>query len=117
MDFREVKDFCKHAAPATKCPATYKDCNADNCPLTMQAQVDDKECEYYCPIVDKYRDDARMAKKELTKSEEAHKNQLDQNEEVQKELLNIINASFGLIDSTLFDLKDKLKNTCKLLEP
>lgn len=36
MEFREVKTYCKHAAPATKCPATFKDCNADNCPLAQR---------------------------------------------------------------------------------
>lgn len=50
MDFREVKTYCKHAAPATKCPATFKDCNADNCPL---AQREFKK-EYYC-ILATYR--------------------------------------------------------------
>ena len=117
MEFRQVKNFCKYAGAGVICPDNYKHCNADYCPLAIQNIIDDQECDRYCPIVDKYRGDARRAKQELISTQEAHKNQLYQNEEIEKELLSIINASFGLIDSTLFDLKDKLKNTCKLLEP
>ena len=49
MDFRTVKEFCKHAAPATKCPATFKDCNKDNCPLIR----DSDDCGKHCPLVNR----------------------------------------------------------------
>lgn len=45
MDFRDAKELCKHAAPATKCPATFQDCNADNCPLVR------KEFKRRCKII------------------------------------------------------------------
>lgn len=49
MEFRTVKEFCKHAAPATKCPATFKDCNKDNCPMVR----DSDECGEHCPLVNR----------------------------------------------------------------
>lgn len=49
MDFKQVKEFCKHAAPATKCPATFKNCNKDNCPLVR----DSDDCGEHCPLVNR----------------------------------------------------------------
>lgn len=49
MDFRTVKEFCKHAAQATKCPATFKDCNKDNCPMVR----DSDDCGEHCPLVNR----------------------------------------------------------------
>lgn len=103
MDFRTVKEFCKHAAPATKCPATFKDCNADNCPLAIQSSMIDG--------------DARGAKQEFLRTQESLKNLLDQYDEVKSELEESINKSLGLVYTTLCDLKDKIKITLKRLEP
>ena len=49
MEFRQVKEFCKHAATATKCPATFKNCNKDNCPLVR----DSDDCGEHCPLVNR----------------------------------------------------------------
>lgn len=117
MEFRTVKEFCKHAAPATKCPATFKDCNKDNCPLVIENIIDEQGCDLYCPIVDKYRGDARRAKQELIRTQESHKDLLDQYDVVKAETGETINKSLGLITSALFDLKDKLNTTLKRLEP
>lgn len=117
MDFRTIKEFCKHAAPATKCPATFKDCNADNCPMAINRIIDEDECDRYCPIVDKYRGDVRRAKQELIRTEESQKDLLEQHDVVKAELEESITKSLGLVNSTLYDLKDKLNTTLKRLEP
>lgn len=117
MEFSKVKEFCKHAGPGVICPDNFKNCNADNCPLAIQSFIDDEECDRYCPVVDKYRSDARRAKPELIRTQEAHKNLLDQYDEVKAELEESIHKSLGLVNSTLYDLKDKLNTTLKRLEP
>lgn len=33
MDFKQVKDYCKYVSKTPMCPATFKDCTSDNCPL------------------------------------------------------------------------------------
>lgn len=49
MEFRQVKEFCKYAATATKCPANFKNCNKDNCPLVR----DSDDCGEHCPLVNR----------------------------------------------------------------
>lgn len=117
MEFRQVKEFCKHAGAGALCPDNYKHCNADNCPLAIQSIIDEQECERYCPIVDKYRGDVRRTKQELIRTEESHKDLLEQYDEVKAELEESINKSLGLIYTTLYDLKDKISITLKRLEP
>ena len=113
MDFRDAKELCKHAAPATKCPVTFKDCNADNCPMCFTSALDDEDCDRYCPIIDKYRDDARLAKAYKDK----YKELLEQCATMQQELTKTIEAHADLVNSTLLDLRDKLQTSCKRLEP
>lgn len=110
MEFRNVKEFCKHAGPYVICPDNFKNCNADNCPLAIKSIIDEQECDRYCPIVDKYRGDARRATN-------AHKDLLDQYDEVKAELEESINKSLGLIYTTLCDIKDNIRITLKRLEP
>lgn len=117
MEFSKVKEFCKHAGPCVICPDNFKNCNAGNCPLAIQSIIDDEECDRYCPVVDKYRGDARRAKQELICTEESHKDLLEQYDVVKAELEESINKSLGLIYTTLCDLKDKIRITLKRLEP
>ena len=117
MEFSKVKEFCKHAGPGVLCPDNFKHCNADNCPLAINAIIDEQECDRYCPIVDKYRADARSAKQEFISTEKAHKDLLDQYDEVKAELEESINKSLGLVYTTLCDLKDKIRITLKRFEP
>lgn len=117
MEFRDVKQMCKYAGPGVICPQNFKNCNADNCPLAIQSIIDNEDCDRYCPVVDKYRYDARCAKQELIRTQESHKDLLDQYDEVKAELEECTNKSLGLIYTTLCDLKDKIRITLKRLEP
>lgn len=124
MEFRQVKEFCKHAGAGVLCPANYKHCNADNCPLAIQSIIDEQECDRYCPIVDKYRADIRQFKTDYTNANEARKqleaayrNRAQQFEQLETELKTSIDASMNFINSALFDLKDKLNTNLKRLEP
>lgn len=117
MEFKEVKNLCKYAGSGVICPDNFKNCNADNCPLAIQSIIDEQECDRYCPIVDKYRGDVRRTKQELIRTEESHKDLLEQYDEVKAELEESINKSLGLIYTTLCDLKDKISITLKRLEP
>lgn len=125
MDFKTVKEFCKHAATAIKCPATYKNCIADNCPLVIEEQEEQVELEP-CPCIkiQIYRDDLRRSTHELIKLQEDHK-LLEKNyedmrrqcDEVEGEFNSNIDKSIDLLTRALYDLKDKLKETAKRLEP
>lgn len=124
MEFRQVKDFCKHAGAGALCPDNYKHCNADNCPLAIQNIIDEQDCERYCPIVDKYRADIRQfktdyinAKEALKQLEVSYRERAQQFEQLETELKTNIDASMDFITSALFDLKDKLKTNLKRLEP
>ena len=117
MEFNEVKNLCKYAGPGVLCPDNYKHCNSDNCPLAIQSIIDEQECDRYCPVVDKYRADVRRAKQENISTQEAHKDLLNQYDEVKAELEESINKSLGLVYTTLSDLKDKIRITLKRLEP
>ena len=117
MEFNQVKNFCKYAGPGVLCPDNYKHCNADNCPLAIQSIIDDEGCDRYCPVVDTYRGDARRAKQELIRTQESQKDLLEQHDVVKAELEESINKSLGLVNSTLYDLKDKIRITLKRLEP
>ncbi len=110
MEFRDVKQMCKYAGPGVICPQNFKNCNSDNCPLAIQSIVNEEECDRYCPLVDKYRGNARRAN-------EALKDLLDQYDVVKAETQETINKSLGLINSAIYDLKDKLNTTLKRLEP
>lgn len=110
MEFRDVKQMCKYAGPGVICPQNFKNCNADNCPLTAKNIIDFDDCDRYCPLVVKYRENARRATV-------AHKDLLDQYDVVKAELEESINNSLDLVNSTLYDLKDKLETTLKRLEP
>lgn len=133
MDFRETKEFCKYAAPAQKCPSTFKDCNATNCPIFFSSclDIDYEDCEHYCPLIDKYRDDARCAKQDYLsvkdelrgiyednkRSQDALAENIRQQDIIKTELLQIVDKSVDLIISALYDLRDKLKESSKRLEP
>lgn len=117
MEFSKVKEFCKHAGPGVICPDNFKNCNADNCPLAIQSIIDAEECDRYCPVVDKYRGDARRAKQELIRTQESHKELLEQFDVVKTELAQNLNNAFHIFNDSLFDLKDKLETTLKRLEP
>lgn len=131
MEFRTVKEFCKHAGPGVLCPDNYNHCNADNCPLAINSIIDEQECDRDCPIVDKYRADVRQFKtdyfnandarkqleKDIKRLGEAYTERADQYSIMQNELLSIVENSVTLITSALYDLRDKLKESCKRLEP
>lgn len=130
MEFKQITEFCKHAGPGKLCPENFKHCNADNCPLFMP-NYNDGECEHYCPIVDKYRGDARRAKQDYLsvkdelreiyednkRSQETLADNLRQQDIIKTELLQIVDKSVDLITSALYDLRDKLKESSKRLEP
>ena len=124
MEFRQVKELCKYAGPGVLCPQNYKHCNADNCPLAIDAIIDEQECDRYCPIVDKYRADVRQFKTDYTNAnedrkrlEKAYKDMLEQFDAVKAELAQNLNNAFHIFNDSLFDLKDKLNTTLKRLEP
>lgn len=124
MEFRTVKEFCKHAGPGVICPDNFKNCNADNCPLAIQSVIDEHECDRYCPIVDKYRADVRQFKTDYINANDARKQlevayreRAEQFAQLETELKIAIDASMDFLTSSLFDLKDKLKTTLKRLEP
>ena len=60
MEFREVKEFCKHAGPGVCCPATFKNCNKDNCPMVR----DENDCGEHCPLVKSLKDKVEELKED-----------------------------------------------------
>lgn len=123
MEFREVKDYCKHCGAGNICPATFKNCNADNCPLCF-SNMNSDDCDNYCPIVDTYRNSARLArlkeKEQLEKRDEAEaalKDKLDAIDKIETELKTTVDAAHGVLNGVLYDLKDKLRDIIKQLEP
>lgn len=133
MEFREVKEFCKHAGPGVLCPSTFNHCNATNCPLlTLEKDDDDNEDDEddndYTRILEiKLRRastdyfNANESRKQLEKDykrlAEAFTERVDQYTIMQNELLSIVENSVTLITSALYDLRDKLKESCNRLEP
>ena len=129
MDFREIKEMCKHAAPGICCPLNFKNCNADNCPFVFKEDVD--VCQWCCPVVDSLEEknrraitdfeNANIARKELEKNikgiQQDYSNALQQFKIMKNELIEIVNGSINLITNALYDLRDKLKESCNRLEP
>ena len=126
MEFRDIKDYCKHCGPG-KCPATFKNCNADNCPLSVDIEDlddDDKsEMELLrddCRRYFSYWHNASSARKSLEndykKLAEAYRDLSDQYTAMKNELEGTIDNSITLINSALYDLRDKLKESIKRLE-
>ena len=143
MDFKTFKEICKHAAPGVVCPLTFKNCNADNCQFVFNEDVN--ICQYYCPIVETLEEKLERAKTDFCNADNARKSleayikelhekfiklQEDhklleehyedtrrQCDEVEGEFNGNIEKTIDLLTSALYDLKDKLKETAKRLEP
>lgn len=128
MTFGEVKEFCKYAG-CDCCPLNFKHCNADNCQFVFKEDVN--VCQWYCPVVDSLEEknrraitdfeNANIARKELEKYikgiQQDHSNALQQFKIMENELIEIVDGSINLITNALYDLRDKLKESCNRLEP
>ena len=132
MEFKQIKNFCKYAETSILCPDNYKHCNAANCPLTQEEDDDDNEDDediigYIRDLKAKLRRantdyiNANKSRKQLERDikrlGEAYTERADQYSIMQNEQLSIVENSVTLITSALYDLRDKLKESCKRLEP
>lgn len=97
MEFRQVKDFCKHAATATKCPATYKNCNKDNCPLVR----DSDDCGEHCPLVN------RLTEK-CDEWQDTYYKLLRNAKQLKKDLQQCINEYTKTVKDAAFDFEKAL---------
>ena len=97
MEFRTVKEFCKHAAPATKCPATFKDCNKDNCPLVR----DSDECGEHCSLVNRLSEKCDELQDDICK---IHLNA----RQLKKDLQQCINEYTQTVKDAAFDFEKAL---------
>lgn len=97
MEFRTVKEFCKHAAPATKCPATFKDCNKNNCPLIR----DSDDCGEDCPLVNRLTEICDDLQDDICKIRRNAR-------QLKRDLLQCINEYTKTVKDAAFDFEKAL---------